>query len=505
MKRRDLVIAGAIALVAIASRIPFATHELWAWDSVLYARALEHGFHVDFELGDMRPQPPGYILYLAFAALFRPFAADSNGALVLVSILAGGLGAAAVFALARRFDGIGAALLAALGYAFNPLVWAYGEVAYPYALLGFLSVALAASFWIAREAGPSGGISGRGRWALASFAFGLLSGFRQDLGLLLGALWLWMIWSRPWRQRLAGAALVGAGILIWLVPTALLSEGIGTYLEALSRQSESVRATYSVQAQGAAAFSYNLRFTIYALAWGLLGFGVLLVGLVLAPILAWLRAGRPAMRPRAEHTFFLFWLVPGLFFYVYVHIGEWGYVLSVLPGLYVLVAVLGYRLVLQLRGQARTGWRVVVAALVLVPALLFLATPLRFSRVALADHDRAIVDRVAYVRAHFDPRSTIVLAREDFLQVRYYLPEYRAWLYDPEPYANAAVMQKRATRATAIVIFTDGLVPRQGLDVRYVEVSPGIQLAYVQIEPGAVLQFYGDRYTVREPQSGAAR
>ncbi len=77
---------------------------------------------------------------------------------------------------------------------------------------------------------------------------------------------------------------------------------------------------------------------------------------------------------------------------------------------------------------------------------------------------------------------------------------YHSVLYDPEPYANAAVMQKRATRATAIVIFTDGLVPRQGLDVRYVEVSPGVQLAYVRIEPGAVLQFYGDRYTVREPE-----
>jgi len=494
MTRRDLIIAGAIALVVIASRIPFATHELWAWDSVLYARALEHGFHVDFELGDMRPQPPGYILYLAFAALFRPFAADSNGALVLVSIVASGLGAGAVFALARRFDGIGVAVLAALGYAFNPLVWTYGEVAYPYAPLGFLSVALATLFWVAREG------RGRGRWALASFAFGLLSGFRQDLGLLLGALWLWMIWARPWRQRLAGAALVGAGIVIWLIPTAILSEGLGTYLEALSWQSESVRATYSVQAQGAAALSYNVRFTLYALAWGLLGFGLLLVALVLAPVLAWLRGGRPAMRLRRKHTFFLFWLVPGLFFYVYVHIGEWGYVLSVLPALYVLIAVLGYRLVQQLRGRAVPGWRVVAAGLVIVPALVFLGTPQRFSRAALADHDRAIVDRVAYVREHFDRDQTIVLAREDFLQVRYYLPEYRAWLYDPEPYSNPAMMQKRATKATAIVIFTDGLVPRQGLDVRYVEVSPGVQLAYVRIVPGAVLQFFGDRYTVREPQ-----
>ncbi|MDO8563235.1 MAG: hypothetical protein Q7S25_05275, partial [Candidatus Limnocylindria bacterium] len=76
LARAVLVPAGLFALV-LASRLPFVTHALWAWDSVLYARALEHGFHVDFDLADQRPQPPGYLLYVASAAALRGILGDS--------------------------------------------------------------------------------------------------------------------------------------------------------------------------------------------------------------------------------------------------------------------------------------------------------------------------------------------------------------------------------------------------------------------------------------------
>jgi len=44
---RDPTVALLLAIVTALSRIPFATQRLWEWDSVLYARALEQGFHVD--------------------------------------------------------------------------------------------------------------------------------------------------------------------------------------------------------------------------------------------------------------------------------------------------------------------------------------------------------------------------------------------------------------------------------------------------------------------------
>ncbi|CAN5169614.1 hypothetical protein BH18CHL2_BH18CHL2_01490 [soil metagenome] len=236
MSRRSAALVAVFGALVIASRIPFAAHQLWAWDSVLYARALEDGFHVDFDLSEQRPQPPGYILYLAFASVFRAAGSDANGALVLVSIVASGVGAVALYLLARRFTRPGPAALAAAGFAFNPLVWMYSELAYPYVLLGALSVSLAAAFWHARLAG------GRGLF-LASAAFGLVAGFRQDLLLLLGPLWLWAAWPGPWRVRSVAAAWVAAGIVVWFIPTALLSGGLVGYLDSLSHQGAQVNST----------------------------------------------------------------------------------------------------------------------------------------------------------------------------------------------------------------------------------------------------------------------
>ncbi|MDP9264998.1 MAG: glycosyltransferase family 39 protein [Chloroflexota bacterium] len=497
--RRDLVAPLAIAAIVLVTRLPFVTHTLWAWDSVLYANALERGFHVDFDLGEQRPQPPGYILYIATAALLRGFTDDSNAALVLLSVIASAVGAAALYRLARRFTGMPAAALVAGGYAFNPLVWTYAEIAYPYALLGLLAVVLATAFWDTRAGGRAAHA-----W-ISSFAFGLLTGYRQDLALLLGALWVWMLWPSSRRTRAIAALAALAGVALWFAPSAILSDGLDAYVFALQQQSESVRSTYSVGAQGLAAFGYNLRFTLYSLSWGLLGFGVVLAALVAAPILHAVSAGGPrgrlAMsRRRNELGFFLTWVVPGLAFYVAVHIGEWGYVLSVLPALYVLLAALLEEFLLQrLRGAARRAWPYLGAAVVAGGAALFVFGLTRFSAYALSRHDQETQVRVSYLREHFPKERTIVLAREDFLLVRYYLPEYRAWLYDPDPYASSR-MRKRAMRATAIVIFTQGLRPRQELDVRYVEAAPGVAIEYVPIEPGSVVEFSGERFMVRDPQ-----
>jgi hypothetical protein len=485
---RPWILPALIALAVIASRVPFAAGQLWAWDSVLYARALENGFHVDFELQGQRPQPPGYILYLAFASLFGALGADANGALVLVSIAASGLGAAAIFMLARRFVPAPAAGIATLAYACDPLVWLYGVVAYPYALLGALSVILASLFLHARTGGAS--------WRMfASFAFGLVGGFRQDLYLLLAVLWVWLMWPASWRERAVCAGLAAAGGIVWLVPTAALSGGLGTYVAALARQSDHVRATFSVQAQGLAALWPNALFTVYALAWGLLAFAIVLAGVGAARALVYLR-GERRVGPRAR--FFAAWLMPGVLFYVAVHIGEWGYVLSVLPGLYVLAALAIDAVAREVRGRPRVAWLGLAAAFALVPAFVFLASQERFSAQAVARHDAALVARVAYVKERFAAEDTILLAREDFLLVRHYLPAYDAWLYDPTPHVSEEGVRKKTTRATTIVIFTEGLVPRQRLDLRTAEVAPGVTLSYFTVAPGEVLEFYGERDIVRE-------
>src|SRR5688572_6529457 len=117
---RPVMIAAALFALTLATRVPFMSGQLWAWDSVLYARALESGFHVDYVTADQRPHPPGYLFYVAIAAFARQLTGDSNSALVLISMLAGALAAAGLFLLARRVASERSAAVVALGFAFSP-------------------------------------------------------------------------------------------------------------------------------------------------------------------------------------------------------------------------------------------------------------------------------------------------------------------------------------------------------------------------------------------------
>lgn len=489
--RRTLLIAAGLLLVVLLSRAPFAAQTLWAHDSVLYANAMERGFHVDDNLRDQRPHPPGYILYVAAASAARAAGLGSNGALVAVSAMASALAAAAIFLLARRRTRAGVAILTAAAYAANPFVWQYSEIAYPYAVLALGSLAVGACCLAARGRGLGRGIA-------ASLAFGIAGGFRQDLLLLLLPLWLWSVAPLGRWAILAAASLVLAS-LVWLVPTVALSGGVAHYVGAVQGQAAFVSRAYSVAAQGVPAFATNLAATSWALGWGLLVMAPL--ALVAAAILArrgW-RARRSGTTRRADDlTFLLLWTMPPLGTYVLLHIGEWGYVLSALPGLYLLGARALEELLVAAHLRRRAVSLAAWSALVVVPALLFVLSPIPFSAAAIADHDLKLSARVSYVRANYRPRTTLILTREDFLLVRYYLPEYRSRQYDPEPFARTS-RRMRTGRVDRVVVFTAGLVPDRQRDVRRVRFRRGVELVYMDVVPGAVLEFRGERYAIISP------
>lgn len=483
--------AAALFLAVVVSRLPFATTRLWAWDSVLYSRALEQGFRVAADPSLSRPHPPGYIWYVGAASLARDVLGDSNAALVLVSIVAGAATAALLWLVASRYVRAPIALVVALAFAASPMVWAYSEIAYPYTLLALLSLGFGSLFLERR------------RPLLASLAFGVLSGARQDILLLLAPLWIWSVWRLGARRAAICAAVVALGTLSWSIPSAVLSGGPLAYLDAVLHQTAKVTTAYSVPANGLHALVYNLGLTFEALGWAL---GLMAVPLVagLAPVLV--RGARArSLRLGGTASGLLVWTIPALAFYGVVHIGEWGYVLSVLPALFLVSALLLDR---ALASASSPRWALAGALAVALPAALFLAGDgayqavvgdAEFSSAGLARHDLALTARIAYVKATFPSRSTLILARDDYLLVRYYLPDYRAMYWDPDPYGRTTSKRHRAMRTTNVLVFTAGLQPARAGEIRRIPVATGVDLAYASLDRGYVLELDGERYVVREP------
>ncbi|HKY50039.1 MAG TPA: hypothetical protein VJP45_02170 [Candidatus Limnocylindria bacterium] len=466
----DRVVAVALAALVLAGRIPFASQTLWAWDSVLYARSLEQGFHVGADLAEQRPHPPGYLFYVGSAAVLRLFTRDSNAALVVISVTASALTAAAVYLVCRRYADRALAALVALGAATAPLVWTYGEIAMPYALLGLLSIVLAVALRDARtRAWPAA--------LLASLGLGLAAGLRQDLLLLLGPLWLWMLSARPWRDRALCVVALGAASLAWFIPSGVLSGGFAQYVASLGGQA--ARVSELSPAAGGDALLRNTLLTVYALWWGLLGFALLLVAAIVAALTA-------RRRSSEETVFFALWLLPAALVYVTIHIGDPGYLMSMLPGLY----VAGAALLAPIARRAPAPVITTTALVVAMNAVVFAVGDTQFSASAIARHDRVLRQRVESVRGR-PPDAQVVLARSEYLTARYYLPEYAVLFDGPAPEVlSSRAREVRVTAPTLVVFFGSvptpfppGVMLLSGGDLPGGGLMPGATLTAYDLEP----------------------
>ena len=276
---------------------------------------------------------------------------------------------------------------------------------------------------------------------IASAGLGLAAGFRQDMLLLLGPLWLWMLATRSWRERALCVAAVGIAALAWFGPSASLSGGPAAYVASLGGQA--ARVSELSPAAGSDALVRNTLLTVYALWWGLLGFAVLLVAAMIGAIIA-------RRRLTEDAAFFALWLVPAALVYVTIHIGDPGYLMSVLPGLYVAFAAL----IAPVAAQSRRAILAFAAVLVAVNVAVFVVGGPSFSAAAIARHDRALVQRVNFVRGAFRPAVTVILAQSEYLTARYYLPEYRVVFYGTEPEVlSSAAREVRITSPTTVVVF----------------------------------------------------
>ncbi len=468
----DAALALLLFLVTVQLRRPYKMRLPYAWDSLLFVRAVDH-----FNATIHQPQPPGYFFYVSTARLLNLVIGDPHRSLVWISALASGVAVAALYLVTRLLYDRPTGLVAAGLLMTSVTFWFYGEIAYPYTTLAAGSTVLALIALGVRR-GLLPGVRGA---ALAGLAYALILGFRQDLVLFMAPLFAAAFWGRPLHHWLAAAGAGALGVLAWLLPTAALSEGLVKYLEATSRQGGSASGASSVFAGGLEALRFNVR-EVTTFLWRGLYFALapLIYFVLRAPLslLQWRRAAN--RRGRAVFPalpWVLLWLAPPLTFYVLAHIGDYGYTFSVLPALLVLAArgvVLGARdaVAVAARGAAlmrlpggiwgdarlrRVG--AVLLALLLGAAPVaangrfFLARHAQFSVRGITCFDETMHERLRVVRAHFRPGETLIFSGGYYQHVRYFLPEYQAWLYDPA--AGARVERAIGPETRYLVVFDE--------------------------------------------------
>jgi hypothetical protein len=321
----DRAVLWTMFAVFVAIRWPLRSSFLVNWDAVNFALGV-----TSFDLEHHQPHPPGYIGYVAVGRLLSVITGDANTALTALSVLAGAALPVAAFLLARRMMDRRWALLTAVMLGTSPVVWYYSVVALTYVVSGALVTFLVWAAHVARGDGST-----RHLYLAAALA-GVLGSIRQTDLVFMVPLLVFAAWPFAWRYRLRATAALGAVTVAWFVPLMVMSGGLGRFLT-LSRELAALAGGRTiVLGMNPVGILQNL--------------GLVTVGLVLGLNLALLVF--PAARlhrvrvwqhlPRDDRRMLLLWVVPALFTFLFIHTGQIGYVLFVLPAAMLIAgAVLG--------------------------------------------------------------------------------------------------------------------------------------------------------------------
>jgi hypothetical protein len=246
-----------------------------------------------------------------------------------------------------------------------------------------------------------------------SVLLAIVAGVRPHSAVPLLVWWGYLLGRSPGGRLTATLTLI-AGILVAYLPLVLQAGGLRDYLELL-RLKSLYDAEKTPWGGGWSALGDSVRVIRFSLWMGLL------VALPFALVGLW-RAER-----EARH-FLLLWLVPMLVVGLGMYTTMPGYVLSYLPALALLA------------GWGIARWRtapVLIGAIAVINAAVFLATNGPLTREAIQAHDRQLGGRLQEIRARYEPAETILCHRQEwfafgFRQFQYHLPDYRNVLVTPD-------------------------------------------------------------------------
>jgi hypothetical protein len=425
--KQDVLIAFCLFLFGLITRIPFASRMIYHSDSVRFALAMEH-----YDVAQMRPHAPGYILYVALGKLADLFVRDARLSLVGVSILASALTLFFLYFLATKMYGPSNGIISALLLLSSPLFWFNGEMPFTYTLEGLFSVIFAYSCYKI--------IIGEKKWLpVSAIILGLATGVRQNIIIMLLPLWLYSIRKCSLRNILISFIVFGVTCLTWFIPMTALTGGLKKYFTALDAQFKSVvihpaSFLFQIKTRG----KIFVTFMIYSLSLGLM------------PIFYYF--GRlfriPSIVKDIRLKFLLFWFVPGTFFFIGLTIWNPGHVILILPPLFICLAesIKGFSKDLE-EGIKNIieessnffkkifSYKVIffssVVLLFLINFYIFLFKDTQVSYAAIHKGDAQLAALVRLTKENFEPEKTMLLTWGLNTQAGFYLPNYL--IYCPFP------------------------------------------------------------------------
>lgn len=324
------IVGGAVLAVAtLLTRLPFRSHTLFEFDSINFAVATSR-----FNLAEVTPHMPGYILHVLLGRLFGSVTGDPNAAFVWLSIVLS-IGSVLFFwRAAAQLRGERVAFVAAAIWLTTPLFWFHGCVNAVYIEEAFWTSALL--YFGFRS------LNARETWVLAALLITYsLAGAARQSGLLffLPAVILVLVKVRPSRRQWVTAVSLFIGVTaLWLGELLREAGGLRTYLDLWSHESN-YRTQSILFGQSWSSELDTIGKTAFYLP---IAMGGSLLALLFVVIADGGRActfvRQQSRNPKAQYAIAV--ALPALLFYMFVFFMKAGYLLNVVPSAILAIAVL---------------------------------------------------------------------------------------------------------------------------------------------------------------------
>jgi hypothetical protein len=484
MLARDGLIAAAIFIVVLISRIPFQSQILYHWDSVNFAAAISQ-----FDLANESPHPPGYILYVWLTRAVNMLFNDPQTTMVSISIVSSALAAAALFILGKLMFNRAIGITAALFLATSPIFWFYGEIALPHTLDTVFVIASAGLLYLTMQ--------GDYRFLYpAILTAAVAGGLRPQTLVFLLPLLLFAIRKAGFRRIVTAGILGGVACVLWFVPLITASGGFSTYMEVMNNFSQRFQESTSIfMGAGMAGVQRNATKVVLYTAYGL--------SLAALPMIGYgfsLFAKRQKIAFE-KALFIFFWIAPVLFFYIAIHMGQQGLIFVYLPALLLIAAVSVHRIF-----NDRTLLRSIsIGIIVLFNIGLFTLMPeypmgpgtqRMLTHDTLRNSDQYFLSRIEAIEYNFQPGTTGIIAL-DWRHAEYYLTEYTVIPLNSEKWGKFKSLDDQGYLSTTdfessqsgsetvyIVLFDRGLNQRdisaEGI-LKMIELANGETLSYYEL------------------------
>lgn len=324
--KRSLLI---LVLGFVCTTWPVVSHGPVDWDSAQYLLGLEH-----FSVNMHQPHPPGYPLFILTGKLLSLLVSQYTSLLIINMLFS----VAAIFGLYVLVWQIWRqrwlATTLALAFMVNPIFWYYRSLANTYTIDAAVSIWLALlTYLFLRSLTTAPNV----QYLYASaLLLGVGSGFRPSvLVLLLPLLILQWVYYPDRRDRLVSAAVLLVAVASWLVPLVIISGGVPAYWQA-SLQLYSKAATGGSWLFGASWFDAITQLRHFAVT-VLVSLNWLALPIIITVVL-FVRDIR--WRIWKNDQLYLWWGLAwgslAIVVYGFVHFGQIGYALTILPLAYVL-------------------------------------------------------------------------------------------------------------------------------------------------------------------------